>query len=116
LSLHCWSLTCLSAKNVLVFGLDSDRHDPYNTLETLATLLSEHVEGIVLTSDTGNSDNKRLATYSEIWRSHARDVKIKIADREQAMDCAREMGTQVFVTGSLFLVAFVLQKLNQSCT
>ncbi|OBS15810.1 hypothetical protein FPOA_13418 [Fusarium poae] len=105
-----------SAKNVLVFGLDSDRHDPYNTLETLATLLSEHVEGIVLTSDTGNSDNKRLATYSEIWRSHARDVKIKIADREQAMDCAREMGTQVFVTGSLFLVAFVLQKLNQSCT
>ncbi|KAG7038327.1 folylpolyglutamate synthase [Colletotrichum scovillei] len=51
------------ARNVVMFGIDSDRHDPDNTLRCLRDILGHSVSCVILTSDTGALDEDRLNRY-----------------------------------------------------
>lgn len=99
-----------------MFGIDSDRHDPDNTIKSFRDALGHSVSSVILTSDTGVLDEYRLKRYSEIWLQRFPEAQVLISGRDLAMERARQLGTDVLVTGSLFLVAHVLRNLNQPCT
>ncbi|KAK0372170.1 folylpolyglutamate synthase [Colletotrichum limetticola] len=51
--------------NVVMFGINSDRHDPDNTLRSLRDVLGHSVSCVILTSDTGVLDEDRLNRYPQ---------------------------------------------------
>lgn len=103
---------------MLLFALDSDRHDAFGTLEYLRDSLHSHLSYVVFTSDTNAVDKARLVEFESLWKGTFPDMRVVIADPTHIIDRVRELSdgraVQVLVTGSLFLVGFVLKSLRNS--
>ncbi|WQF89378.1 Putative folylpolyglutamate synthetase, Mur ligase, Mur ligase, central [Colletotrichum destructivum] len=101
------------ARSVLLFGIDSDRHNPHETLKSLGEVLGNSITCVILTSNTGIFDRERLEGYAKVW-GELSSRRVIIAERDDGVEQARcEEGSYILVTGSLFLVAYVLKKLKQ---
>ncbi|KAK7433810.1 folylpolyglutamate synthase [Colletotrichum acutatum] len=74
--------------NVIMFGIDSDRHDPDNTIKCFREHLGDSVASVVLTSDTGVLAEPRLKRYAEIWLQQFPEAHVLILDRDLAMERA----------------------------
>lgn len=103
-------------QRLLVFALDSDRHNAFETLKSLRDTLKGHLSYVIFTSDTNSVDDSRLDNFRLLWKERFPDMMvIKEKHLKNVAGLVRETDAadvRVLVTGSLYLVGYVLKDLS----
>lgn len=109
-------IRCGSARNVLLFALDSDRHDGYGMLKCISTTLEIPLTNIYITSCSRPPVFDYAGKYGKVCEEYFPGTPVVVAP-ENAVSLIESLGgedhLQVFVTGSLYLVGNVLKMLGQ---